>query len=191
MGRGAQAQTQSMVDQQLASQTATNQQLYQQNQALTNQVAGGYQDLLNNPGYTPDQKSAIQNQSMGSLASAFAALASSAANRVARTGNSAGYGDVLAELSREQGRQSSSLAQQNQLAFADRSRNDQLAALQGLSGIYGVDSSLLARAMGIPADLLNVRQNASRSTGFFSSLGSALGQGIGQTAGRLPSIFGL
>ena len=39
MGRGAQAETRSMVDQQLAAQNATNQQLYQQNQALTNQVA--------------------------------------------------------------------------------------------------------------------------------------------------------
>jgi hypothetical protein len=180
-----------MVDQQLAQQQAMNQQMYQQNQALNSQVASGYQNLLNNPGYTPDQQAAIQNQSMGSLAGAFAALANSAANRVARTGNSAGYGDVLSELAREQGRQTASLTQQNQLAFADRARNDQLAALQGLSGLYGVDSSTLSRAMGIPSDLLNVRQNASRNTGFFSSLGSALGQGIGLSAGRLPSILGL
>jgi hypothetical protein len=192
MGRGAEAQTQSMVDQQLAQQNAFNQQQYQQNQALTNQVAAGYQNLLNNPGYTPDQQSAIQNQSMSSLGSAFAALANSAANRTARTNNSAGYGDMMAELSREQGRQASSLTQQNQLAFADRARNDQLAALQGLSGIYGVDTSLLANALGIPASLLNVRQASSRSNpGFFTSLGSALGQGIGQTATQLPSLFGL
>jgi hypothetical protein len=191
MGRGAQADTRNMVDQQLAQQQANNQQMYQQNQALSNQVAGGYQNLLANPGYTSDQQSAIQNQSMGSLAGAFSALANRAANRVARTNNSAGYGDMLGELAREQGRQSGALTQQNQLAFADRARNDQLSALQGLSGLYGVDSSLLARAMGIPSDLLNVRQNASRSSGFLSSLGSSLGQGIGVAAGRLPSIFGL
>lgn len=191
MGRGAEAQTRSMVDQQLAQQQAMNQQLYQQNQAMNSQVASGYQNLLNNPGYTSDQQAAIQNQSMGSLASAFAALANSASNRVARTGNSAGYGDMLGELSREQGRQAASLTQQNQLAFADRSRNDQLAALQGLSGLYGVDTSALSQAMGIPTGLLNVRQNASRNTGFLSSFGSALGQGIGLSAGRLPSMFGL
>lgn len=98
MGRGAEAQTRSMVDQQLAQQQAMNQQLYQQNQAMNSQVASGYQNLLNNPGYTSDQQAAIQNQSMGSLASAFAALANSASNRVARTGNSAGYGDMLGEL---------------------------------------------------------------------------------------------
>jgi hypothetical protein len=166
-----------MTDQQLAQQNAINQELYQQNESLGNQAAAGYQNLLANPGYTPDQQSAIRNQSMGALASAFAALAQSAANRTARTRNSAGYGDMLDELAREQGRQSSSLAQQNELAFADRSRNDQLAALQGLSGLYGVDSSVLARAMGIPADLLNVRQNASQNNFHFGLGPFSLGFG--------------
>jgi hypothetical protein len=186
MGRGAPAQTRTLVDQQLASQNAMNQQLYQQNQALGNQVAAGYQNQLASPGYTPAQQSAVSNQSMGALASAFAALASNAANRTARTRNSAGYGDVLGELSREKSRQAGSLAQRNQLAFADRSRSDQAAALEGLSGLYGVDAATLARAMGIPADLLNVRQNASRSgPGFLSSFG----QGLGQAVGRLPMAF--
>jgi hypothetical protein len=190
MGRGAQAQTRSLIDQQLANQAAINQQLYEQNQALTNQVASGYQNLLANPGYTAEQKAAVQNQSLGSVASAFAALAASAANRAARTRNAAGYGDLLAEAARERSRQSAALAQQNDLAFADRARSDQLAALQGLSGLYGVDSTLLARAMGIPADLLDVRQNASRSgPGFLSSLGSSLGQAVGTGISRLPGLF--
>jgi hypothetical protein len=186
MGRGAQADTRRQIDEQIAAQTALNQELYRKNEAMSNQLAAGYQNQLANPGYSPEQRSAVRNQSMGALASAFAALASNAANRTARTRNSAGYGDVLAELSREQGRQAGSLAQRNELAFADRSHNDQFAALQGLSGLYGVDSTLLARAMGIPADLLNVRQSASRSNGgFFSSLG----QGLGSTLGRLPTAF--
>jgi len=123
---------------------------------------------------------------MGSLASAFGALAQNAANRTARTRNTAGYNDLLAEISREQGRQASSLTQRNQFAFADRARGDQAAALEGLSGIYGVDATLLARSMGIPADLLNIRQQASRGgPGFFSSFG----QGLGQAVGRLPMAF--
>jgi hypothetical protein len=192
MGRGAQAQTQTKVDQQLTDQNATNQQLMQQNQSLSSQIAAGYQAQAVNPGYTPEQQSAIRNNSMGSLSSSFAALANNAANRAARTRNSAGYGDLLGEISREQGRQASSLTQQNDMAFADRSRNDQAAALQGLSGLYGVDSTLLARAMGIPSELLNIRQSNSRGNpGFFSSFGSALGQGFGQSVGRLPSIMGL
>jgi predicted alpha/beta hydrolase len=190
MGRGAQAQTRRQIDQQLASQTAINQQLYNQNQQLGHQLAAGYQNQLANPGYTPEQQTAIRNQSMGSLSSAFAALAQNAANRTARTRNSAGYGDLLAELSREQGRQAGSLAQQNQMAFADRARNDQLAALQGLSGLYGVDNSLLARTMGVPSNLLAVREQSSRGgSGFFSSLGSSIGQGLGYGVGRLPFLL--
>lgn len=171
MGRGAQAQTQRQIDQQLAAQTALNQDLYRKNEDLSNRLATGYQEQLANPGYTPAQQSAVRNQSMGALASAFAALAQNAANRTARTRNAAGYGDVLAELSREQGRQASSLAQRNELAFADRSRSDQTSALEGLSGIYGIDSTLLARAMGVPANLLSVRQQSSRDSGFRFGLG--------------------
>ena len=186
MGRGAQAQTRSLVDQQLAAQTAMSQEMYRRNEASGNQLAAGYQNQLANPGYTPAQQSAVRNQSMGALGSAFAALASNAANRTARTRNAAGYGDLLGELAREKSRQAGSLAQRNELAFADRSRNDQLAALEGLSGLYGVDATLLGRALGIPADLLNVRQAASRSTGGFLS---AFGQGLGGALGRLPTAF--
>jgi len=127
MGRGAQAETRKQIDQQLAAQTAMNQELYRKNEELSNRLATGYQKQLANPGYTPEQQSAVRNQSMGALASAFAALAQNAANRTARTRNAAGYGDLVAELSRERGRQAGSLAQRNELAFADRSRADQAA----------------------------------------------------------------
>ena len=62
-----------------------------------------------------------------------------------------------------------------------------MAALQGLSGLFGVDSNLLGRTLGIPAELLNVRNNASRTSGngFFSALGS----GVGSALGALPGAF--
>ena len=61
-----------------------------------------------------------------------------------------------------------------------------MAALQGLSGLFGVDSNLLGRTLGIPAELLNVRNNASRNTGGFFS---ALGSGLGSTLAALPGAF--
>jgi len=109
MGRGAQTETRCQIDQQLAAQTAMNQELYRKNEELSNRLASGYQNQLANPGYTPEQQAAIRNQSMGSLASAFGALAQNAANRTARTRNTAGYNDLLAEISREQGRQAARL----------------------------------------------------------------------------------
>jgi hypothetical protein len=179
MGRGAQ-QTMQLTNQQLASQNAVNQQLFSQGQTLENTASTGYQNLLANPGYTQVQQTAITGQSMGALGSTFAALASSAANHVAATNNSAGYGDLLDSLARQQGQQASSLAQQNQLSFANQSKQDQLTALQGLAGLYGTNSSLLGGAMGIPGQLLGVDANVSKTPSFGSSFLNALGGGLGK-----------
>ena len=164
MGRGAQAQTQQTIDQQLAQQNAMNQQLYSSGQAYGSQAAAGYQNLLANPGYTSAQQSAITNLSQSALSSSFDALAQNAANRAARTRNSAGYGDLLDSLARTQGQQSANLAQQNQIAFANASKSDTLSALSGLSGLYGTDTNLLGRALGIPAQLIGSSvQNAAQN----------------------------
>jgi len=179
MGRGAQTQTMQLTDQQLANQNAMNQALYNQGQSLSNTASGGYQSLLANPGYTPAQQSAINNQSLGALASAFGALAQSATNRMARTRNSSGYGDMLDELAREQGRQTASVAQQNQFGFANQSKQDQLTALRGLSGLYGVNTSLLGRTLGIPGQLLNTRTNLANAPGFGTSFAQSLGRSLG------------
>jgi len=179
MGRGAQ-QTMQLTNQQLASQNAVNQQLFDQGQTLENTAATGYQNLLANPGYTQTQQTAITGQSMGALASTFASLAASAANHVARTNNSAGYGDLLDSLARQQGQQTSSLAQQNQLAFANQSKQDQLTALQGLSGLYGTNSSLLGKALGVPGQLLGVDASVARTPSFGSSFLNSLGGTLGK-----------
>ena len=178
MGRGAQQQTMALTNQQLATQNAMNKQLYGQNQSLESTVAGGYQNLLANPGYTQAQQTAITGQSMGALAATFAALANSAANQTARTNNAAGYSDLLDSLARARGQQGANIAQQNQLAFANQSRQDQLSALQGLSGLYGTNSNLLGRAIGVPSNLLSVDANVARNPGpgsFLASLGLGLG----------------
>jgi len=183
MGRGAQAQTRRMIDQQLAQQNAMNQQLYSSSQSLAAPVAAGYQSLLASPGYTDAEKSAVTNLSQSALASAFGALAQNAANRMARTRNSAGYGEIVGELARQQGRQQAGLAQQNQLAFGDASRADRQMALAGLAGLYGTDATLLGRALGIPASLLDARGRASQGgSSFLSSFGAGLGRALGNSA---------
>jgi len=180
MGRGASQQTMQLTNQQLASQNAMNQQLFSQGQSLQNAAASGYQNLLANPGYTQAQQTAITGQSMGALASTFAALAANAANQVARTNNAAGYNELLDSLARQRGQQASSLAQQNQLAFANQSKQDQLTALQGLSGLYGTNASLVGRAIGVPGQLLGVDASVARIPSFGSSFLNSLGSGLGR-----------
>ena len=127
--------------------------------------------MLAAPGFSAAEKAAITGQSMGALGSALDALQNQAQNRLARTGNTAGYGELLDELARERGRESSDIARQNEIDFADEAFRRQMAALQGLGSLYGVDTGLLARGLGLPADYLNVRQQASRGGGFNFGLG--------------------
>ncbi|HEY2460442.1 MAG TPA: hypothetical protein VGI16_06530 [Candidatus Acidoferrum sp.] len=185
MGRGAQGQTQQLTDQQLASTNALNQQLFGQQQQLSGTLVPQFQSILNNPGLSPADQAAVTAQSQGAIGSAFDSLQQSAANRVARTNNAAGFSDVTDDLARQKGIAEGNQAQQNQLAFSNTAFQRQMAALQGLSGLFGVDSTLLGRTLGIPSELLNVRANSSKPSGFFSSLGSTLGG----TLGGLPGMF--
>jgi hypothetical protein len=186
MSRSAQAQTRQLTDQQLANINALNQQFLGQQQQVGNLLLPQYQSILNNPGLSPADKAAITGQSQGALASAFDSLQNAAANRVARTRNAAGFGDLEDELARQKGIAQAGQAAQNQLNFSNTAFQRQMSALQGLSGLYGIDTNLLARGLGIPPELLNARANASRNSGgFFSSLGSALGG----TLGALPGAF--
>lgn len=185
MGRGAQGQTQALTDQQLKQTNALNQQLLGQQQSVGNLVVPQFQNILNSPGFSAADKAAITGQSQGALASAFDSLQQSAANRAARTGNSAGFSELTDQLARQKGIAEGNLAQQNQLNFSNTAFQRQMAALQGLSGLFGVDSNLLGRTLGIPAELLNVRANSSRPSGFFSSLGSSLGGALG----GVPGLF--
>src|SRR6266852_1763838 len=101
MGRGAQAQTQKLTDQQLAGINALNQQLVGNQQQVGNLLVPQFKSIANNPGLSPADKAAVTAQSQGALGSAFDALQQSAANRAARTRNSAGFADLADELPRQ------------------------------------------------------------------------------------------
>jgi hypothetical protein len=167
----ASTQTRQLTDTERANIDATNQQLLSQQSDLENAIAPAYRNMLANPGYTQAQQAAITGASQGAAATAFDALSQRAANRLARTRNSAGFSDTLDQLARDRAQQQAATAQQNQIAFANRAQQDQRAALQGLSGLYGVDSNLLGRTLGIPAELLGVRQRADGASSASARIG--------------------
>ncbi|MFZ3214898.1 MAG: hypothetical protein WA192_02455 [Candidatus Acidiferrales bacterium] len=184
MSRGANQTTRNLTDQQLA----------QQNQMISQEGQSGAQDrsllmptiqsLLTSTGYTPQQQSAITQQSMGASNTAFDAAREQAANRTAATNNSAGYNDLTAQLGREQAQTDASQAQQNQITFANQQLKEQLAGLSALGQTYGVDTNLLGKAMGVPSELLGVRQRASGGSST-AGLGGMLGLGS-----SIASLFG-
>jgi hypothetical protein len=120
---------------------------------------------------------------MGAANTAFDALRERAANRMAATNNSAGFGDLTSQLGRQQAQTDANLAQQNQIAFANQKLRENLAGLNALGQTYGIDTNLLGKAMGVPAELLGVRQRASGSSG--GGLGSMFGLGAG-----IAGLFG-
>ena len=175
MGRSA-STTRSDIDQQTALQDQINQQLLGERQSLSGILLPQYQQLLNQ-GYTPQEQSDITQQSQGAVNSAFDALQQRAANRLAQTNNSAGYGELLDELGRAQGQQSASTAQQNQIQFAQQQQQNQLRGLQGIASLYGVDTGLLASGLGDVGRLLGTRAGISSNglslAGPISALGMA------------------
>jgi hypothetical protein len=176
MSRGAQRTTRQLTDQQLGQQ---DQMISQENQNASQDrslMMPTIQGLLNSQGFTPAQQSAITQQSMGAANTAFDALRQRAANRAAATNDTAGFGDLTAQLGREQAQSLASQAQQNQIAFANQQLKEQLAGLNALGGTYGIDTNLLGHAMGIPAELLGVRQRAASGSST-AGLGGLFGIG--------------
>jgi len=175
MGRSA-STTRSDIDQQSALQNQLNQQTLAEQQALAGTLVPQYTQLLNQ-GYTPQQQAAITGQSQGAVSSAFDALRQSAANRLAQTRNSAGYGETLDDLGRARAQQSASTAQQNQIQFAQQQQQNMLAGLQGLASLYGVDTGMLVSGLGQSGSLLNTRagisSNGNAYLGPLSGLGLA------------------
>jgi hypothetical protein len=184
MSRGAEQSTRNLTDTQLGQQNALIAQANQSGAQDRSLLLPAIQGLLNSQGYTPQQQSDITQQSLGASNTAFDALRQRAANRTAATNNSAGYGDLTAQLGREQAQTDASQAQQNQIAFANQKLNENLAGLNALGQTYGVDTNLLGKAMGVPAELLGVRQRASQGSST-AGLGSLFGAGS-----SIASLFG-
>lgn len=184
MSRGAQHSTRQLTDQQLAQQNQLISQANQQGSQDRSLMLPAIQNLLNSPGYSPAEQSAITQQSMGAANTAFDALRQRAANRLAATNDTAGAPELTAQLGREQAQTLAGQAQQNQIAFANQKLRDQLAGLNALGQTYGIDTNLLGRAMGIPPELLGVRERASTGNST-SGLGGLFGVGSG-----IASLFG-
>ena len=185
MGRGAQQQTRQLTDQQLALQNQMLGQENQQTQQDRTLLMPTISSLLTNPGYSAAQQNAITQEGMGSAGTAYDSLAQSAQNQVTRTNNSAGFDDLTAQLGRSEAQNLAQQARQNQITFANDAQSQQLAGLSALGQTYGIDTNLLGKSMGIPAQLLGVRSSASGNPDY-SSLGGLFGSlGLG-----LGSLFG-
>lgn len=107
-----------------------------------------YRSMVEGSGYSPEEQSAITQESLGAVGNTFDAYRDRATNRVARTGNTAGYGSLLSEMAREEGRQKGSVTRQNMIGFADEKQQRKMAGLAGLAQMFGINTSFLDSLMG-------------------------------------------
>ena len=145
--------------------TQMNQGLEAGNQAQLGQLTSAYTGLLNG---TSPLATAQTQATMGGLGGTYDQLFSQAKNTAARTGNQAGVAAGLDKLATTKGAEGAQLAAQNVVGQQD-------TALKGLQGLYGMNTDLLSKSLGVPAEYLNAStagQNASPWNNFLKALGT-------------------
>jgi hypothetical protein len=145
------AQQQAMIGQQQAA-----------NQALEAQTVPGLISLAN--WGSPQIENTYEQMAMQPVASALNAVRERAAARVSRTNNQAGYGAEEENLAGQQAARMGQAAQSGQLAYQDTQLQNQLAGLKGISDLYGIDTNLLGRMIGLPTATLGVQERAAQPT---------------------------
>jgi hypothetical protein len=162
----------------MANANQFNTQQEQQNSQVSGMLVPAYQSLINSPGYTPAQQAAITNASTGAASSAYGSAQDALARRAARTNNSAGAVSGMDQLAQEKANTLSQDAAQNQVTFANDQQKQQQAGLAGLSGVYGMDTSLLSKSLGLPVEYLQQYNSAAaRPTATQQLLQTALAAG--------------
>lgn len=133
-------------------------------------VFPGYQSMAN--GGTPADNNALEQSVLTPLRGAFNSARTAAGNRVATTGNSAGYGSVLHSLARTEGQQSAAAG----FDIAGEKFKRKMAGLQGIAQMYGVDTSFLNSLGGQQEGLLGIGSGVeSRRRGVLGNISTGLG----------------
>jgi hypothetical protein len=148
----------------------------------------GFSSLLNS-GYSDAEKSAINQSTLGAINANYGAANDAAARRMARTNNSAGFGSFLKSSSMNRWKDLASQNLQNQKDFADESLRRKMLGLQGIAGLYGIDTSFLNSLNADQNQLVSNATNLYGITkghpGFLDSLSQSLGSGLGQAIAGL------
>jgi len=146
----------------------------------------GFSSLLNS-GYSDAEKSSINQSTLGGINEAYGGATDAASRRMARTGNSAGFSSFLGAAARGKGRDLASQNLQNQKDFADESLRRKMIGLQGIAGLYGIDSSFLNSLNSQQNQLVGqanqlygtVKGHPGFGDSFMSNFGGSLGSNLG------------
>jgi len=148
-----------------------------------NTLMPSYQAELAKPGLTPEQKTAQINATEGGVGAAFGSEAEGAANRAARTNNTAGLNANQDALARQRMITSGNLAAQNEAGFTAAERADRNSAQAGIGNIFGTSTGAANNTLGTLA-------HNAQTPGFWDTLGSSFANALGKSAGSISSSAG-
>src|ERR1043166_1314744 len=179
--RGAQKASEDMSKSGYNSAQQFNTNLESSNSALQNYLLPQYKNMIQNPGYDQATKNAITQNSEGAAGAAYGSASDALARRAARTNNTAGEVAGMDKLAQDKAGTMASTAAGNQIQFANRAKADVSEGLQGISGLYGMDTNLLSKSLGLPVEYLNSYINAGQMQkgGFTGAFSNALGKSLG------------
>ncbi len=139
------------------------------------------QGQLANPGYTPQQQSAITGATEGGIGAAFGSANEGAANTAARTNNAAGLGSQQDALARQRMITSGNLGAQNQTGFANNAQEQQARAQGGIGQLFGQNLGAANNALG------TANQASEANPSFWDQFGGAAAKSLGSFGGGYSS----
>lgn len=181
MGRKEQAATQ----QQETTQNNVNATNNANAQGGFNFLMPAYKQQYANPGFDETTKNNIRQATEGGIGAAYGAATQGLNNTAARTRNDAGVTATQDDLARQRMSQVASTTQGNEIAFADKAKQDQQAALSGAQGVYGTTQGAATGGGNTSAQLQSAYNNAAGTPWWQSLLGVA-----GQVGGAAVGAYG-
>lgn len=144
--------------------------------------------------YTPEQKAAIRRARLGGTEEGYQLAEDAATRRFTRTGATAGYNELLAEMAREKTREKSRAGAELETGFADEPIRRRLLRAGLLKPLYGTRAGLYSQTIPSPGstdrgwweswgrDLLEAGTSAASSAALACWVADALyGESSGKT----------
>lgn len=137
------------------------------------EIAPRAEALAESTGYSPEEQSALFQETMGPAASAFGKAREALGRRVARTRNTAGYAGGMAELAREEAKTQAEAGRRTRLAIADEQQRRREQGINLLARLYGEDVGAFTAGRRAAEGPLAEYANLANQKGFGSKLQDA------------------
>lgn len=146
-------------------------------QAAYGGAMGGYQGIVQNPGYSGSDKAAITSSALDPITSTFGSATQNLYDQAARTRNNASTNATADQLARSKASALSNASGGLAENFASTAMNERDRALSGMAGLYAPSVSGAGNLYGHATTAMEARpsvlQDVSQVAGIAAGLGTA------------------